>query len=266
MYCKKCGTEQKDGQKFCPKCGETFVVQNGNSRIDEYKRMVTNLVDGFKKKYCRKDSKLSASFFKEFLNNKKRMGLATKIVASLLVSLLVMVLISWLGGAKGDGSPQSSKSPQDEFLETIDKSQTAYMVRIDKNVIRTNVGARQVEVPVGEGSSQDSFEWTIIFFPTNETKTMGKAKVEPWLVDRNAWADGFKISYDYEVRDNLIEFYNGVSFSMYKAKYVSCKDMRLVIEYGNDNIQLRGEFSDKERVFKLSMYRDFMNKDKHNRK
>lgn len=26
MYCKKCGTEQKSGQKFCPNCGTPFVV------------------------------------------------------------------------------------------------------------------------------------------------------------------------------------------------------------------------------------------------
>ena len=26
MYCKKCGTEQKEGQKFCPKCGEPYIV------------------------------------------------------------------------------------------------------------------------------------------------------------------------------------------------------------------------------------------------
>lgn len=36
MYCKKCGTEQKEGQKFCPKCGEPYLVakdtpiQNGD--------------------------------------------------------------------------------------------------------------------------------------------------------------------------------------------------------------------------------------------
>jgi len=29
MFCKKCGTEQKDGQKFCPKCGEPFLDENG---------------------------------------------------------------------------------------------------------------------------------------------------------------------------------------------------------------------------------------------
>ena len=29
MYCKKCGTEQKDGQKYCPKCGEPFLDENG---------------------------------------------------------------------------------------------------------------------------------------------------------------------------------------------------------------------------------------------
>lgn len=26
MYCKKCGTKQKEGQKFCPKCGMPFLV------------------------------------------------------------------------------------------------------------------------------------------------------------------------------------------------------------------------------------------------
>lgn len=31
MYCKKCGTEQKSGQKFCPKCGTPFVVMEGGS-------------------------------------------------------------------------------------------------------------------------------------------------------------------------------------------------------------------------------------------
>ncbi len=253
MYCKKCGTEQKAGQNFCPKCGEPFVAPN--PRIDD-----------FTKKDFIKDRTQSASLFSEFLKDKNKIGLATKIVACLFVFFLVLLFISSLGSSKSESASQVSRSSQDEFLETIDEPQTAYMVRIDKNVIRTNVGARQAEVPVGEGSSQDSFEWTIIFFPTNEAKTMGKAKVEPWFVDRDAWADGMKISYDYEVRDNIIEFYNGVSFSMYKAKYVSCKDMRLAIEYGNDNIQLRGEFSDKERVFKLSRYRDFMNKDKHNRK
>ena len=192
--------------------------------------------------------------------------MAAIIVACLLVSFLILLFISSLGSSKRECVPQSNMSPQDEFLETIDNPQTAYVVRIDKNVIRTNVGARQAEVPVGEGSSQDSFEWTIIFFPKNETKTIGKAKVEPWYIDRDAWADGMKISYDYEVRDDRIEFYNGVSFSMYKAKYISCKDMRLTIEYGNDGIQLRGEFFNKERFFKLSRYRDFMNKEKHNRK
>lgn len=32
MYCKKCGTEQKQGQKFCPKCGTPFVSDE-NERI-----------------------------------------------------------------------------------------------------------------------------------------------------------------------------------------------------------------------------------------
>lgn len=32
MYCKKCGTEQKEGQKFCPKCGTQFVEMVKHSK------------------------------------------------------------------------------------------------------------------------------------------------------------------------------------------------------------------------------------------
>ena len=239
MYCKKCGTEQKEGQQFCPKCGEPFIGEN-------------------------KKKKQTESFFKDYISNKKNIGVICKIVACLFALYLVMHIVSSFGGSKGGEGFLSRRTPIEDFLEKIDLPSTAYMVRIDKNVIRTDVGARQKEVPVGEGNSQDSFEWTIIFFPTDETKKIGKAKVEPWYIDRNAWADGMKISYDYEVRDDRIEFYNGVSFSMYHQSYKNCRDMRLTIENGDDDIQLRGEFADKERVFRLIQYRDWQNKNKHN--
>lgn len=29
MFCKKCGTEQQEGQKFCPNCGEPYLDENG---------------------------------------------------------------------------------------------------------------------------------------------------------------------------------------------------------------------------------------------
>lgn len=32
MYCKKCGTEQKEGQKSCPKCGTPFVEMVKHSK------------------------------------------------------------------------------------------------------------------------------------------------------------------------------------------------------------------------------------------
>ena len=38
MYCKKCGTELKDGQKFCPKCGTPYTfVKKGESIIETSK-------------------------------------------------------------------------------------------------------------------------------------------------------------------------------------------------------------------------------------
>ena len=38
MYCKKCGTEQKEGQKFCPKCGEPFIEVNEKPHVDDFKQ------------------------------------------------------------------------------------------------------------------------------------------------------------------------------------------------------------------------------------
>lgn len=35
MYCKKCGTEQKDGQKFCPKCGEPFLNDSPKQSLEK---------------------------------------------------------------------------------------------------------------------------------------------------------------------------------------------------------------------------------------
>lgn len=312
MYCKKCGTEQKEGQKFCPKCGEPFIEVNEKPHTNDFKQYAQKAADEFKKIDWNEKKEQTSSFIKEFINNPNKIGLATKVIAciftlwiliktgfsaSLIWYLIIaamlyvafrgipktkmeglkaqytstalcaiLLLVTLFGTSTGGGNIFQNKPPQEEFLETIDKPETAYMVRIDKKVIRTSVGASKEEVPVGEGDSQDSFEWTLIFFPENETKTSGKAKLEPWCIDKNAWADGLKISYNYEIRDNRIELYNGESFSMYQYKWVNCKDMRLTIENGDEGIQLRGEFSDKERVFKLSHYRDLTNKDKHNRK
>ncbi|SEN38888.1 zinc-ribbon domain-containing protein [Prevotella sp. ne3005] len=35
MYCKKCGTEQKENQKFCPKCGTPYSsIEKGEVLIE----------------------------------------------------------------------------------------------------------------------------------------------------------------------------------------------------------------------------------------
>lgn len=38
MYCKKCGTEQHNGQKFCPKCGEPFLDENGKPYLKGFRK------------------------------------------------------------------------------------------------------------------------------------------------------------------------------------------------------------------------------------
>lgn len=45
MYCKKCGTEQKGGQKFCPKCGEPFLDENGKPYMKGLRKEVHDVKD-----------------------------------------------------------------------------------------------------------------------------------------------------------------------------------------------------------------------------
>ncbi len=111
MYCKKCGTEQHDGQKFCPKCGEPFLDENGKpylkgfkkdmldakekmaSKVDELTQQGKSLVN--EKIQPQLDEKLNE--FKEvnwtekktsvlsYINNPDKVGQLTKIIACLFI-------------------------------------------------------------------------------------------------------------------------------------------------------------------------------------
>lgn len=83
MYCKKCGTEQKDGQKFCPKCGEPFVEVNEKPHTDDFKQYAQKAADEFKKIDWNEKKEQTSSFIKEFINNPNKIGLATKVIACL---------------------------------------------------------------------------------------------------------------------------------------------------------------------------------------
>lgn len=50
MYCKKCGTEQHNGQKFCPKCGEPFLDDNGKPYLKGFKKDLQDAKDKFASK------------------------------------------------------------------------------------------------------------------------------------------------------------------------------------------------------------------------
>ena len=83
MYCKKCGTEQKGGQKFCPKCGEPFVKVDEKPHVDEFKQYAQKAAEEFKKIDWNEKKEQTSSFIKEFINNPNKIGLATKVVACL---------------------------------------------------------------------------------------------------------------------------------------------------------------------------------------
>ena len=74
MYCKKCGTEQKEGQKFCPKCGEPFIIAEDNSNKGGNE-------DGFKKakdNFVEKAGELSQKS-KDFFENKVQPQIKEKV-------------------------------------------------------------------------------------------------------------------------------------------------------------------------------------------
>ena len=85
--------------------------------------------------------------------------------------------------------------------------------------------------------------------------------MEPWFPDKNIFDDNRRRRYDYEIRDNHIELFNGYGFDI-SGKF-NCNDLRFTIEEGDSKIQLRGLFSNGERIFKLNTYRDKANKEKH---
>lgn len=126
-----------------------------------------------------------------------------------------------------------------------------------------------------EGSGTDVNLWTLIFFPDSESKKTGRATLEAWSADKDTWNDSMTETYQYEIRDGTIELYNGYGGRYQRQggswirggdmKLVDSRvsDMRLIIENGKEGIQLRGEFSKKERIFKQARYRDSRNRQRH---
>ena len=43
MFCKKCGTEQKGGQKYCPKCGTPFIDMGQEEVMNSKKESIVEI-------------------------------------------------------------------------------------------------------------------------------------------------------------------------------------------------------------------------------
>ena len=76
MYCKKCGTEQQNGQKFCPKCGEPFLDENGKPYLKGIRKDVQDAKD----KLVSKSEELTQKG-KKFVDEKVQPQLNDKIEA-----------------------------------------------------------------------------------------------------------------------------------------------------------------------------------------
>lgn len=292
MFCKKCGTEQKEGQKFCPKCGEPFLDEKGKpylkgikkelqdakdkmaSKVDELSQQGIKIVEEkVQPQFHEKIEELRKTDWKgkrgkvlSFVNSLYRRftnaGIKTKVMMVTFVVFLFFILFGKFACSDSGASLFQGESPQEEFIGLLDNPSTAFTVRIDKILGRNQFGVGMVEVPEGKGSKDGSNIWTLIFFPENESKTTGRAILEAWLIDRDAWANAYTKTYRYEVRDGIVELYNGYNRPNLFNGWSRCSDMRLYIEK-EDGIILRGEFANKERQFKQSHYKAASDKKNH---
>ena len=341
MFCKKCGTEQREGQKFCPKCGEPFLDENGKpylkgikkdiqdakqkmaSKVDELTQQGKKLVEekvqpqfdekieDLKKVNWDEKKKNTSSYVNEFIQNPSKIGLITKVLVcifvvwffakrgfsvsflwyaivaamiyivfkgipyvkidilkkqyistGLCIFLMIITVMCTSKNSENSGFFQS-KTPQEEFLESMDKSSIAYVARIDMIVRPHPLGTARVEVPEGAGDKDNSYKWTLIFFPDAEAKISGRATLEAWLIDRKALADAFTRTYKYEIRDDRIELYNGYKKPSFSRGWTKVDDIRLYIEKGSEGVQLRGEFQNEQRIFMQTDYLDSEHRDQH---
>ena len=293
MYCKKCGKEQQEGQKFCPVCGEPFLDENGKpylkgirkdmqdakekmaSKVDELTQQGKKFVDEkvqpqlndkveeLKKVDWEGKRNRAFSYFNGLYRKFSNAKISTKVIAFGCTFILVFLLFGKFGCSNSGGSLFQGESPREEFVGLLDDPSTAFILRIDKDLRRYDIGVGWAEVPEGEGSNKGSFVWTLIFFPENESKTTGRAVLEAWLIDRDAWADANTKTYRYEVRDGLVELYNGYNKPNLFDGWIKCDDMRLNIEKADGKIILRGEFASKERLFIQSPYIAASDKNSH---
>ena len=68
MYCKKCGNMQKNGEKFCPKCGTPYLSETSNDLSDSGKVPVDNDTE------TKSNQTIEESPRQEFTDNKPNQG------------------------------------------------------------------------------------------------------------------------------------------------------------------------------------------------
>jgi len=259
---------QKNGEKFCPKCGTPYLSETSNDLSDSGKALVDNDTEI---KLNQTNDELP---HQEFTDNNSNIGereiskvddkpseelgsaenkSSKKIIYTILGLLVLGGLCYYLSG-KIVTTGILGPSAQEEFVKSIESSSTAYSTFIYKKMATAGVWAHTMEVSKEDADMSYSFEWTFLFFP--ESDNFGRVTVEAWRIDRDAWSDSRTSRYQYQIRDNVIELYNGTMNGAPGDPIGRIDDVRLIIEREDNNIQLRGVFLGKERILKKTVFRD----------
>lgn len=266
MFCKKCGNMQKNGEKFCPKCGTPYLSVTNNHLSNSGKTLVDNDSE------FESNQNSEESPRQEFTNNNPNQGAkeilkvdgkpseelgsaekksSKKIIYTILGLLVLGGLCYYLSGNIVTTKILGS-SVQEDFVESIKLSSTAYSTFIYKKMV-PGIWSYTKEVSKEDADMTYSFEWTFLFFP--ESDNFGRVTVEAWCIDSDAWSNSRTSRYQYEIRDNVIELYNGTMNGAPGDPIGRIDDVRLIIERENNEIQLRGVFLDKERILKKTVFR-----------
>lgn len=91
MFCKKCGTELKNGYKFCPKCGESYIELNKESHSDDSRNLNDIIIES--EKINEDDNSNNANLIlKRIIFYISKMKLATKIIICVVTFFLILVV------------------------------------------------------------------------------------------------------------------------------------------------------------------------------
>lgn len=266
MFCKKCGTEQKIGDKFCRKCGTPFLTSYDNEATypaNNLPFVVTedSIIDSSKKNAVKEeDDKTIISIVDSLKDNKIN-------YKKFVLYLLMALCVSW--GIKHFADNNSynlnklysgmsiinggSSSIIEKFNESLSGKNVIYTTPIYYKFYSVGymMGYDEIDSEVLADKKQ-SRNLALMFFPIS--KTEGKVTLVSYSLDFRSYNNSSVGIFRYYIKDNEILIHSGTPG---QSDMSNPQDIRLKMSFSPDGgVQLTGMCKKRERVF-TDMLADF---------